>query len=258
MKSLRWFSLLAMLLVTNVGIVSAARNPIGLDPQLTHQIAPSLIRLQPCNVLWFGDDNGNVSYLARLGLSFTQTNNPADLSAANLANYDVLVIAFTGPGEIGAHQADIAGFVAANNGLLIHQPNELGVLDYAPAGFDVTITDQCWCGNCGFNDAQIVNGAHPITSGLTDTDLPGDFDTAANLGAGYTLLARNVVCTNNPSLAAGGFGTGRVAFETGFAAVNSIDAGSDAFWARLIEWLCIGSQTPTTPDTWGRVKVLYR
>jgi hypothetical protein len=258
MKSLRWFSLLIALLLTNVGNVSASRNPIGLDPQLNHQASPSLIRLQPCSVLWFGDDVENTSFLSRLGLSFTVTSNPADLSAANLANYDVLVIAYTGPGVIGAHQADIAAFVSANNGLLIHQPNNLGALDYAPAGFDVTITDQCWCGGCGFNDAEIVNGAHPITSGLVNADLSGDFDTATSLGAGYTLLARNVVCTNNPALAAGAFGAGRVAFETGFPALASIDAGSDAYWAHLFEWLCIGAATPTNADTWGRLKVLYR
>jgi hypothetical protein len=201
--------------LTNVATVSASRTPIGLDPQLNHQASPTLIRLQPCSVLWFGDDVENTSFLSALGLSFTVTSNPADLSAANLANYDVLVIAYKGPGVIGAHQADIAAFVSANNGLLIHQPNNVGALDYAPAGFGVTITDQCWCGGCasGPYDAEIVNGAHPITSGLANADLSGDFDSATSLGAGYTLLARNTVCTNNPALAAGTFGTGRVAFE---------------------------------------------
>jgi hypothetical protein len=249
---------LGVLLLANVSTVSASPNPIGLDPQINHQVSPPVIQLQPCSVLWFGNDVENTSFLSRLGLSFTVTSNPADLSAANLANYDVLVIAYTGPGVIGAHQADIASFVSANNGLLIHQPNTVGALDYAPAGFGVTITDVCWCGTCAFNDAEIVNGAHPITSGLTNADLSGDFDSASSLGAGYTLLARNTVCTNNAALAAGTFGTGRVAFETGFPAIASIDSGSDAYWARLFEWLCVGSQTPTAEPTWGRLKVLYR
>jgi len=261
MKSLRWFSLLATMMLSLVATVSASRNPTGLDPQFQHQSQPPVIRLQPCNVLYFGDDQfGNGARLAGLGLSITQTVNPADLNAANLAQYDVLVIAFTGPGVIAAHQADIAAFVAADNGLLIHQPNVAGAIDYAPAGFDVTISDICWCGGCitvQYN-ATIVNGAHPITSGLADTDLSGDFDQTSVLGGAYTVLAKNTICTDNPSLAAGTFGAGRVAYESGNASASAFVPGSDAYWAHLFEWLCIGATTPTNADSWGRLKVLYR
>ena len=106
--------------------------------------------------------------------------------------------------------------------------------------------------------ATIVNGAHPVTAGLSDSDLSGDFDTATGLGAGYTLLARNVVCVGNAALAAGGFGPGRVVFETGNDSPQAVDPGSDMYWARVFEWLCVGSQTPTDQPTWGRVKTLYR
>jgi len=259
MKSLRLFSLVTTLLLAQVATTFASVDPQGIDPQIHQQLPPPVIRLQPCNVLWFGNGGPNeIPRLTGLGLAITQTTNPADLNPVNLANYDVLVVAYTGPGVIGANQPAIAAFVSADNGLLIHQPNTIGAIDYAPAGFGVSIPDNCWCGGCAQNDATIVNGAHPVTSGLGDADLSGDFDTAAGLGGSYTLLARNVTCVNNPSLAAGTFGTGRVVFETGNASPAAIDPGSDAYWAHLFEWLCIGATTPTNADTWGRLKVLYR
>ena len=262
MKSLRWISLVTTLLLAQVATTFASVNPQGFDPQMSHQqMPPPVIQLQPCHVLWFGGDGPDeILRFTGLGLVITQTNNPADLNPANLAAYDVLVVAYTGPGVIGANQPAIAAFVAADNGLLIHQPNTAGAIDYAPAGFGLTIADICWCGICNTSmfDATIVNGAQPVTSGLVDADLAGDFDTAAGLGGSYTLLARNVNCPNNPSLAAGVFGTGRVVFETGNASPLAFDFGSDAYWAHLFEWLCIGSTTPTNADTWGRLKVLYR
>jgi hypothetical protein len=267
-KSLRILSLFAVLCLSFGTTSFASTRSSGWDPQLTHQITPpSIIHVQPCTVLWFGEDIGDeIPRLTGLGLSITHTFNPADLSAANLANYNVLVIAHTGPGVIGGSQAAIEAFVSANHGLLIEQPNTVGVLDYAPTGFGVNIVDDCWCGghadptSCLTLDynGTIVNGAHPITSGLVDGDLSGDFDSAANLGGSYSVLAHNTVCTNNPSLAAGTLGTGRVVFETGLASNFAFVTGSDAYWARLFEWLCVGSQTPTADPTWGRLKVLYR
>jgi hypothetical protein len=237
----------------------ASVNPSGTGTEIHFQPAP-VIQVGACRVLWFGSDNfAEVPRFQALGLSVTQTTNTADLSAGNLANYDVLIVAYTGPGSIGANQAAIANFVAADNGLLIHQPNIIGAIDYAPAGCGVTIVSECWCGDCNTTNfaGTIVNGAHPITSGLGDADLSGDFDNAANLGANYSVLARNTACAS-PSLAAASFGTGRVVFETGNASPLAFDPGSDAYWARIFEYLCVGSQTPTFDPTWGRLKVLYR
>jgi len=257
-KSVRLLSLLALLCVSYVTAAYASTNSTGLSTQQQIQPHP-VIQVGACRILWFGiAQDQELARLASIGIIPTQTTNPADINPANLANYDVLVVAYTGPGVIGANQAAIAAFVAADNGLLIHQPEHTGVIDYAPAGFGLEITDVCWCGGCNLFGATIVNGAHPITSGLADADLSGDFDTAANLGGSYTLLATNATCTANPSLAAGTFGTGRVVFETGNASTLAFDPGSDAYWARIFEYLCVGSQTPTFDPTWGRLKVLYR
>jgi hypothetical protein len=104
----------------------------------------------------------------------------------------------------------------------------------------------------------IVNAAHPVTSGLADSDLSGDFDTVSGLGGGYTVLGVNAACVGNPSLAAGTFGTGRIVFETGNASPDALDPGSDLYWARVFEWLCAGTTTDTEHATWGSLKVLYR
>lgn len=242
-----------------IGLTSAFAEilPTGEDTNSNNSITPSVIQLGSCNVLWYGVSSGDVEIprLRGLGLTITQTLAPADLSAVNLANYDVLVIAYTGAGSIGANQPAIAAFVAANNGLLIHQPNFVGTIDYAPAGLDVTESSNVWCGS---GDAVIVNGAHPVTSGLADADLSGDFDTVSGLGGGYTVLGVNATCLGNPALAAGTFGSGRVVLETGNANPNALDPGSDLYWARVFEWLCAGTTTNTEQPTWGRLKVLYR
>jgi hypothetical protein len=133
-KSLRILSLFAVLCLSFGTTSFASTRSSGWDPQLTHQITPpSIIHVQPCTVLWFGEDigDGNPATHGTRSLDHPYVQ-PGDLSAANLANYNVLVIAHTGPGVIGGSQAAIEAFVSANHGLLIEQPNTVGVLDYAP------------------------------------------------------------------------------------------------------------------------------
>jgi hypothetical protein len=211
-----------------------------------------------CPVLWYGQVIGDeVTRFAGLGYSITTTVNPADLTAANLSNYSILVIAYTGTGVLGPEQADIQNFVQTGHSLFVHQPNAAGLMDYTPVGFDVLITNPAWCNFPSSPPATIVNAAHPITAGLADTDLSGAFDLVGALGPGFTLLTKSVVC-GDPALAAGTFGAGRVAFDDGNGATSAFIPGTDAYWASIFFWLCTGGAVPTQHNTWGHLKTLYR
>jgi hypothetical protein len=211
-----------------------------------------------CPVLWYAaGDNGEPARYSALGFPVTFTNNPADLNPVNLANYSVLVVAFTGPGVLGPEQPAIEGFVLSGRGLLIHQPNAVGLIDYAPTGFFVNTADLFWCNFPNPPPPTIVNGAHPLTVGLTDADLSGAFDLVSAIGPGYTLLARSIPC-GDPALAAGTLGGGRVVYEDGNGGPGSLQPGTDPYWANIFFWLCTGYPVPTHRDTWGRIKAAYR
>ena len=254
MRSLSYLSLVAVVLALGSQPVRAEIRSDGTDT--SKNVGPQTEEpTGPCQVLWFGVQSpSELDRLRALGLTITQTTNPSDLTLANLStNYNVLVIAYTGPSVIGGQQGGIQAYVNGGGGLLIHQPNALGTIDYAPAAFDATITDIFWCNSA----ATIVNGAHAITAGLTDADLSGGFDRVGAIGAGYTLLAREIGCSE-PALAAGSSGSGRVVFETGNASPLSLDPGSDLYWTRVFDWLCLAGVTATRPATWGAVKASYR
>jgi len=209
-----------------------------------------------CSVLWFGTDNGEPARFTGLGFNVTVTANPGDLTASNLSNYSILVIAYEGPGVIGGAQAVIQNYVQAGHGLLIHQPNVVGVIDYAPFNFGVNTLNLFWCNFPGPALATIVDPLHPITGGLTDADLSGAFDESV-LDPGYHVLAMSVAC-GGPALAEGTFGSGRIVYDTGNGSPLSVLPGTDQYWMNLFSWLCVASTTPTRGTTWGEVKVLYR
>lgn len=211
-----------------------------------------------CPVLWYGSVFSNeVTRFAGLGYSITTTLNPADLAFANLVNYSILVIAYTGPGVLAPEQTDIQTFVLAGHSLLIHQPNAAGLMDYTPAGFDVQINNAAWCNFPANATATIVNAAHPITTGLADADLSGAFDFVGSLGPLFTVLTKSVAC-GDPALAAGTLGGGRVVFDDGFGATTATLPGTDSYWANMFFWLCTGGAVPAQHNTWGHLKTLYR
>jgi hypothetical protein len=142
--------------------------------------------------------------------------------------------------------------VSSGHGLLIHQPNAAGTIDYAPPGFGVTILSEWWCGiegGGGSDVATIVDDTHPIVAGLVDGDVSGAFDFVGPVGSGYALLTRNSEC-GDPALLAGSFGAGHVAFEDGNASPGSDRPGGDAYWTQLFTWLgtCNGTEPLTCDD----------
>jgi hypothetical protein len=260
MKRLYALTAIVAVALLAVGPASGRILSDGTDTELgSTGSSPSGLTVQGgCNVLWYGNSSGGteVPRLAGLGLSITQAASSAELAIANLVNYDVLVVAYTPAGSITAYQPDIQMFVDMGRGLLLHQPNFTGTTDYAPTGFDADLS-AIWCNGGTVEQAVITDGSHAIMSGLTDVDLAGDFDTVNSLGAGYSVLARNAVC-NDPAVAAGTYGLGRVVLETGNASPTSLDPGSDAYWVNVFDWLCSPGPVSTEESSWGGIKATYR
>jgi len=250
--------LLGLILAIAARPASAELTERGVDTNRPFTpIVPDHLANQ-CFMLWFGPESpSEISRLQALGFNITQTINPADITTANLANYRVLVINLTGPGVLDPAQPSIQNFVSAGGGLLIHQPNALGLTDYTPTGFDVVITSPFWCNFDANALGHIVDGSHPITAGLLDSDLSGAFDLVGSLGPGFQVLARSLDC-GDPALAAGTLGSGRVAFEDGNASPQAQYPGSNSYWGNLLSWLCSAGPTPTRGSTWGSVKAIYR
>jgi hypothetical protein len=229
----------------------------GIDTS-KQQNSTTIPKVAGCSILWYSPATDAMpARIAGLGYSVTFTTNPADVNAANLANYQTLVVAFTAAGVLGPAQADIQNFVQAGHGLLIHQPNVAGITDYTPVGFAVNTANAFWCNFPGTPFCAIVDGTHPVTAGLLNGDLSGAFDQVATLDVGYHVLATSIACAE-PALAVGPFGSGRVAWEDGNGNPAAIIPGSDVYWSNLFLWLCTGAATPSQTSTWGRLRSFYR
>jgi len=169
-----------------------------------------------------------------------------------------LMLPLIHPGTIGGFQPGIQQFVAEGGGLFIHQPNLIGQIDYAPAGFEFYISNAWWCEPTDLN--IIVEPAHPTMVGLGNADLPGRFDTApiASLGTGYTLIARgDGGCSGDMCCAGGCYGQGRVFADLSNLNSGSVDPGSDLYVTQAVEWLCEGGASPAGETTWGAVKSVF-
>jgi hypothetical protein len=213
-----------------------------------------------CRILWLreGGADAEVGRLQALGHDVT-IGGYGMLNATALEEFGVLVLAYFQPGILESFRPVISDFVVGGGGLLIHQPNSAGTLDYTPAGFDVTMSGALWCNGASSEDyvATIVDAGHPVTVGLADSDLSGDYDIVESLGPGFSVLTRNAVC-NTPALAAGTTGTGRVLLDTGNANLQSLIPGTELYWDRVFGWLCTPGTISVEPSTWGAAKAMYR
>lgn len=238
----------------------AARAQIDASGDLgvaLERIAPtSFATADIGKVLWFAGPNRDTqdeeaARIASLGFDVTVTSDPVDLRAAGLAPYSVLWIGATGPGVLADAQQDVEAWVRSGHGLLVHQPNATGALDYMPAGCDVLIESVWWCGVEGGvapYTPTIVDVSHPVTTGLLDDDLSGNFDEIGSVGPAFVVLAENLAC-DRPSLLVATPDDGRVAVEDGNTSSVSARPGSDLYWIQLLTWLgagTIGSTTTTT------------
>jgi hypothetical protein len=211
-----------------------------------------------CRILWFhrAGAEGELDRLRALGYDITVVDSASLLALSNLLNYGTLVIAYTGSEVIADRQADIEAFVDQGGGLLIHQPNHVGAMDYVPHGFNLHINDPVWCAP-GAYVAEIADATHPVTIGCSDADLSGAFDMVGAIGPAWRVLARNTTC-GDPALAVGVAGLGRVAFDTGNGNTESVIPGTELYWDHLYGWLCTPGPIAVEPTTWGSVKAFYR
>ena len=255
MKMLKVLCVLSALLISASAF---ALDSSGVRPGVIENPSNpgSFVHDRDCTVLYYArflviDDEER---LMDLGYDVVATTDAADLAIDNLLNYNVLIIFLAAPGVITAYQGDISTFVEVGGSLFIHQPGAVGMVDFAPAGFEVEIRDSGWeeCGHA----AVIVDGSHALTMGFTDDDLAGDFAGVGDLGDGYTLLTENANC-GDPQMAVGAFGQGRVLFDTSNFGANSFDPGSDAFVTNLMDWLCMGVVS-SEETTWSELKAIYR
>lgn len=256
---------LALALICGVNLTAtaiAAGNPdhTGALPDAGSRVAASSVTQLACRALWYrlglGDETER---FASYGLNITFASSPAELGRADLSQYDLLIISQACPGQLNGARIAIQNFVAQGHGLLIHQLDCPGVMDFMPPGFEITIRDYYWCDFPTSFQTHLTGVPHPIVAGLTDAQLAGAADWVGSLGTGFAVLGVNPdVGCGDPALAAGSYGTGRIVFEDGNASSNSIWPGTNAYWLNVLNWLCPGTPVPTHRPTWGEVKTLYR
>ena len=213
---------------------------------------PAMPDVGGLSVLYFGTYEDTATRLEDLGYNVTSTTNVSDLTRSNLNNYKVLFVDVgTDPSMYASGASEIQEWVFLDGGgLLVVQPHVNGaVITAYPPGFEVKIT--CRCHGPAPYAATIVDPMHAIVQGLTNADLPGDFDSVdqTDIGPSWDIIAVDAVVTNEVALLAGEYGAGRLAFSTGNFRPVSYDPGSDCFLIHLLDWL--GARLrPTTYDVY--------
>jgi len=212
----------------------------------------AIVREEP--ILYFSWlQSGDFTRMINLGFNVTYTAIAADLNLDNLLNFTALIIFATPSGKITDYADDIEAFVDGGGSLFIHQPNKIGLVDYAPTGFEIEITNSFWCPFGA--EATIIDHSHPLTKGFDDTDLGGAFDSVGNLGKSYSVLSEDIC--RDPHMAVGTLGAGKVLFDVSGFAETAIVPASDAFVANLLDWLC-GGTVGTEEVSWSELKATYR
>jgi hypothetical protein len=215
-------------------------------------------QVNDCQILYFAlSMTDDFTRITDLGYNATYTIDPQDLTFANLANYNVLVIWNMSPGLIGSYRTDIVMFVSAGGSLFIHEPR-FGIVDYAPDGLEVAILSSDWCNQPAPDYwACIVDFSHPITSGLSNSDLTASWRQVFDLGPEYTVLTQNCVCLD-PALAMGSYNAGKVLFDTGYFSPSTLVPGSDEYIMRIFDYLCESAGVQVQESSWGSLKACYR
>lgn len=208
-------------------------EPIGVMPDLRQAIPVALGNNG--NVLFYNPYSNEAERVRSLGYKVTTTTNIADLARSNLQNYDVLWIGITAdPATYSGYNTHIRNWVYYDGGgVIVEQPNMIGTVTLFPYGYEVEVDDIFWPSSG--SDTVITNGSHPITQGLADTDLTGNYDTVYDVDIGYKwwVLARSATESDVVALLAAYYGSGRFVFNTGNA---TFGYGSDVYLQQKIDW----------------------
>jgi hypothetical protein len=175
--------------------------------------------------------------LGGLGYAVTETVNPADLNQTNLQNFNVLWIAVdTDPASYASQTAEIQSWVADDGGgLVVCQPNIVSAIPVFPNGYEVSVYN---IDIPGKEEAMIIDNTHPITQGLVNADLSGNYERVRreDIGNSWTILVVDAETPNDVCLLAAQYGKGRFVFNT--HNFNSYVAypGSDQYVVQLTDW----------------------
>ncbi len=235
-------------LIGSVGATGSYRwvyfclNLLG-DPETSLQggVAPK------ASILFFTTHSGGrpseVERLKSLGYAVTESFDAADLTLVNLRNYDILMIYFTASADYSTQNTEIRNWVRdERGGLIVVQPGAVGSVSVFSAGFEVSVSSLSVPLTYA---ACMTNNLHPITYGLADADLSGNFDQVedTDIGSDWDILARDCDDTSQVVLLAGAYGSGRLVFNTHNFAEYSSDAGSDQYLEQMLEWALTGNRT---------------
>ena len=150
--------LLPVLLIPAASLaIDSTGDPAGAvgDPDRS-----AIVREEP--ILYFSWlQSGDFTRMINLGFNVSYTPIAANLNLDNLRNYAALIIFATPSGKITEYADDIEAFVDGGGSLFIHQPNKIGLVDYAPTGFEIEITNSYWCPFGAY--ATIIDHSHPLT-----------------------------------------------------------------------------------------------
>jgi putative membrane-bound dehydrogenase-like protein len=103
--------------------------------------------------------------LASYGFNFSYTTDPADLNASTLAQYDALMIYANHAGITPDQEKALLDFVASGKGFLpIHAAS--ACFQNSPA-YIALVGAQFQRHGTGEFTAEVVNGSHPVTAGIT-------------------------------------------------------------------------------------------
>lgn len=202
------------------------------------ELTPSHVSQSDISILVFKPYVDVPDRLAELGYTVTTTTSSSDLNRSNLQNFDLLWISVdTHPDLYAAQNADIRDWVNHDGGgLIVNQPNYSSVnVSVFPAGFEVFINSTWWPGD---PNTTITNVAHPITQGLQDEDLSGNFDwvRGEDIGEQWDILAVDVQTPTDVAMIAGEYGMGRFVFNTHNFCSLSMIPGSDIYIIQMIDW----------------------
>jgi len=198
------------------------------------------------SILHFSESlhDSTVSRMRNMGYDVTESTDPSDLTRTNLGSYDVLWIGYsTSPSFYASQNGEIRSWVSEDGGgLIVEQPDYAGAVTVFPPGFEVDITSNS---QPTTYEGCIANSSHPITQGLSDTHLSGNFDQVedADIGSQWDILARDCDATSQIVLLAGNYGSGKLIFNTHNFGVFSPDRGSNQYLSRLLDWTGSGAKT---------------
>jgi hypothetical protein len=209
-------------------------------------------KAQAANVAYIHASGGSVSYLTGFGHTVTHISNPVGLTLAQLAGFDVIMIAsnsiFSEPTNIGNVAAD---FADSGRGVVLTQFVFQGVWalggkimqpNYTPITKDPLSSGYAISSNLGV----IFDPANPMFAGVNTANVKTNFQANSLVNPGANLVA-NWAGTNRPAIAY------RCLTDSSIVALNLFPDGS---WTTDPDTRRLVANAITFSQTCGDVNVI--